>query len=671
MMLRQSLSRSLLTSATRRLAPACIALLGLHCGGEEEPPPVPPTTVAVYDDVQDPCGTAVPKPSDFFFDVDGQTETADCPLPADPILSAIELAQRFDGAPVDSEISIPLDGSLDPRSLSSTVAFSLTGGSTTAVSGTPALLVLQRVGTATLADAWSVVDNSVTYNNDAIRMRPDANLAYNTFHTVILTRTAQDAEQPAQRLGQSATVKALLGADVIAAGAFEGLTAPAAARLERMRQQVAPLVGLLATATPPIAADDIASIHGFTTEKGPAHVTEAIDGYFTAIAGGRYNFEQTNRVVPFSEVYPGLPAIAYEGVAEFRVGTIKAPKVLDDEGHLRANWTQRVETVDIPFTLSIPARAQRYGLTVFVPGFGRGKIDGRAIAPQLAQGASSAVLTIDLRCHGDRAPGADGICGENRDAQEVAALQDIEPNNGNPEFNGADGIPDASGQGFFPGEPRALRDSQIAAIIEILHVLGAVRAGGTTFGANIDINVGQIHLIAQGHAAPAAVGAVAHLRFPTNSITLQLASAGAGYKELIASGPEDLTQSFIDRMPDGVEGGDLGNYLSEMERTVLLPLDIDAWGAEVRQRLRLTGNQVRVLMNYGRVPEYVTQDARDTLVDSLSLGSNRRSQHNGACDDFFIYTCRLGDNPAWLTEARGQFASFVSSGGVTFSAPAQ
>ncbi len=670
MMLRQPLSRSLLISATRGLAPACIALLGLHCGGEEELPPPPPTTVAVYD-VLDPCGNAVPKPSDFFFDADGQTETAGCPLPADPIRSAIELAQRFDGAPVDSEVSIPLDGSLDPRSLSSTTAFSLTGGSTTAAGAMPALLVLQRIGTATLADAWTVVDSSVTYNNDAIRMRPDTDLAYNSFHAVILTRTAKDAEQPAQRLGQSATVKALLGAEVIAAGAFEGLSAPAAARLERMREQLAPLVPLLATATPPIAAEDIASLHGFTTEKGPAHVTDAVDDYFTAIAGGRYNFEQTNRVVPFSEVYPGLPAIAYEGVAEFRVGTIKAPKVLDDEGHLRTNWTQRVETIDIPFSLSIPARAQRYGLTVFVPGFGRGKIDGRSIAPQLAQGASSAVLTIDLRCHGDRAPGADGVCGENRNAQDVAALEDEDPNNGNPEFNGPDGIPDASGQGFFPAEPRALRDSQIAAIIEILHVLGAVRAGGTTFGSNININVGQIHLIAQGHSAPAAVGAMAHLRFPTNSITLQLAGAGAGYKELITEGHEDLTQSFINSMPDGIEGGDMSNYLSELENTVLLPLDVDAWGAEVRQRLRLPGNQVRVLMNYGRVPEYVSEDARDALVDALSLGSSRRSQHNGACDDFFLYTCRLGDNPAWLTEARGQFASFVSSGGVTFSAPAQ
>lgn len=668
MMSLNTLTSRSIHSASRLIAPTFVALLAVHCGGEEPEPPPPPTTVALFD-VEDPCGTNVPAPSNFFVDADGQPETTDCVLPDNAIDAAIELAQRFDGAPVDSEVSVPMDGSLDPRSLSSTVSFSLTGGSTGAAS-LPAVVLLANVGTATLAEGWQTVDANVTFNNSAVRVRPEADLAFNTFHVLIVTRTAKDSEQPPQRLGQSKAVSLLLGSSPIAAGAVEGLTATGAARMERMRQQLAPLVALLATATPPMSVDDIASVHGFTTEKGEAHVTGAIDDYFSALERGRYGFEQSNRVVPFSEVYPGLPAIAYDGLAEFRVGTIKAPKVLDDEGHIRANWTEQVETVDIPFSLSIPSRSNRYGLTVFVPGFGRGKIDGRAIAPQLANAATSAVLTIDLRCHGDRSRDASGLCGENRDAQEVAALEDDEANNGNPEFNGADGIPDDSGIGFFPGDPRALRDTQIAAIIEILHVLGAVRAASTTFEAPINVNVAQIHLIAQGHAAPAALGAMANVRFPTNSITLQLPSGGVGYDQLILDGPEDLRQSFLSSAPEGVEPGDAASYLAELEDTILAPLDTAAWGAEVRQRLRLTGNQVRVLLNHSRVAEYVTTEARDDLADQLSLGSNRQSQHNGACDDFFLYTCSLGDNPAWLEEARGQFASFVSSGGVTFSAPA-
>lgn len=652
----------------KAFAPVCIALVGLHCGGEEPVPPTPPTTVAVFG-VEDPCGTQVPSPSDFFIDASGQTETADCPLPTAPIQAAVELARRYDGAAVDAEVSIPLDGSLDPRSLSSTVAFSLVGGSSLA-SDLPAVVLLQQVGTATMAEGWAPVDVRITYNNSAVRARPDNDLAFNTFHVAFLTRTARDSEQPPMRIAQSKAVSLLLGTQPIAAGALEALSTEGAARLERMRLKLAPLVPLLASASPPIAVDDIASIHGFTTEKGDAHVTEAVQQYFAAIDGGRYNFAQTNRVVPFSEVYPGLPAIAYDGVAEFRVGTIKAPRLLDDSGRLRANWAQQVETIDIPFSLSIPSRSQRYGVTVFVPGFGRGKIDGRALAPQLASSAGSAVLTIDLRCHGDRAPDGSGACGENRSPQDVAALADTKPNNGNPEFSGADSIPDDSGIGFFPGDPRALRDSQIAAIIEIMHVLEAVRSAGTTFESPININIAQIHLIAQGHTAPAALGAVANMRIPANSLTLQLPSGGVGYSDLILDGPDDLKQAFLHSMPAGIDAGDASGYLSELNSTVLAPLNVEAWGAEVRLRLRLPGNQVRALLNHSRVAQYVTTDARDALADSLSLGSNRRSQHNGACDDFFLYTCRLGDNPAWLEEARGQFASFVSSGGVTFSAPA-
>ena len=55
-----------------------------------------------------------------------------------------------------------------------------------------------------------------------------------------------------------------------------------------------------------------ASIHAFTTELGDQHLKGAVDTYFTAIDDGRYTYTQTNRVVPFSEVYPGLPAVVWE-----------------------------------------------------------------------------------------------------------------------------------------------------------------------------------------------------------------------------------------------------------------------------------------------------------------------------------------------------------------------
>lgn len=660
-----------LRSGVALLAPLTVAGLTACGGGEEPPPPAPPSTTAVFD-LTDPCGDAAPAPSDFFVDADGQPEDVDCPLPSDPILAAVTRAQRFDGTPVsDVQATIPLEGSLDPRTLGSTVSFALTGGSTLASEGPlPVAVMLEQTGTATDATGWDIVESAVSFADGKIRVRASRELAYNTFHVVVLTTAPQDNETPSNHLGVSPAVKALLGDSEISAGAYEGLDADSAARLERMRQALAPLVPILAQADPPLTAENIASIHGFTTEKGPAHLTEAVEDYFDAIDAGRYTRRQENRVVPFSEVYPGLPAIAYEGVSEFRYGTIEAPRLLDDEGHLRANWTEQVETIQIPYSLSIPARSERYGVAVFVPGWGRGKIDGRALAPKMAQAASAAVLTIDLRCHGDRSMDGSGLCMENRSAQEIAALPDAVANNGNPEIMGADGIPDTSGQGFFPADPRALRDSQIAAIIEVLHVLESVREGTNVFGAPLNFNVGQIHVIAQGYMAPAALGAIANIRFPPVTMTLQLPAGGAGYRELIVNGPDDLRDSFISSAPQGIDPGTVGEYLSELERTVLAPLDVEAFADAARERLTRRPNPVRILLNHGRVPEFVTEDARDNLIDALSLSASRRSQHNPTCDDFFIYTCDLGDNPAWLEEARGQFATFVSSEGITVSAPA-
>jgi hypothetical protein len=54
----------------------------------------------------------------------------------------------------------------------------------------------------------------------------------------------------------------------------------------------------------------------------------------------------------------------------------------------------------------------------------------------------------------------------------------------------------------------------------------------------------------------------------------------------------------------------------------------------------------------------------------LGLPSSRVSRHLGFCDDFFIHTCRQGENTAIVPRAREQLAAFVSSGGVTVRPPA-
>lgn len=646
--------------------PVALGITAARCGGGDEPPPTPEVKVTtVLITPSDPCSADTPTPTDLFFDASGAPETLECTLPTDPVEAAVTLAQRHDGAPVTSEVRIPLTGTLNPLSLSSTAAFSLEPGG--AAGDLPTAVLMQHVGTGT--GGWSLVEASVTYDGTAVRMRPTRPLAYATNYVAVLTRAPKDTESPPGRLGQSKATEALVGSTAIAAGRYEGLDAEGAARLERMRAALAPALEVLAQASPPVTGADIASIHAFTTELGDQHLKGAVDTYFTAIDDGRYTYTQTNRVVPFSEVYPGLPAIVWEGLGEIRAGTLKAPKLLDEQGHLRADWGTRSETIDIPFTLTIPSRVNRYGVAVFIPGFGRGALDGRALGPVLGDSAGTAVLTIDLRCHGARSPGADGVCGEDRNAQEVAELTDDDANNGNPEINGADGIPDASGAGFFPGDPRALRDSQIAAIIEIIHVLEALRHGGL-FEAPVDINLNQIHVVAQGHAAPAAVGAVDHVSFPLTTLTLQTPSGGAGYKDLILGGPEDEKAAFMASAPAGITEANLSNYLDRLQDTLLKPLDVDAWGDSLQVKLRLTGTRTRMLMNTGRVTQYVSQTARTNLKDALGLDVGHVSQHNGACDDFFIFTCTLGDNPAWLEEAKGQIASFISSGGVTFSPPA-
>lgn len=119
------------------------------------------------------------------------------------------------------------------------------------------------------------------------------------------------------------------------------------------------------------------------------------------------------------------------------------PKLLDEQGHLRKGWaTGTVEMTDLPFQVSLPQGAVGdVPMAVYIPGFGRGRIDGREIANDYATRLGAGVLSVDLWRQGERT--IDPATG-------MSDLGDVAPNNGNPEFGGMDGIPDKT-RGFFQG----------------------------------------------------------------------------------------------------------------------------------------------------------------------------------------------------------------------------
>ena len=78
-----------------------------------------------------------------------------------------------------------------------------------------------------------------------------------------------------------------------------------------------------------------------------------------------------------------------------------------------------------------------------------------------------------------------------------------------------------------------------------------------------------------------------------------------------------------------------------------------------------------MLLPHGRATTWVSEPARQALIDDVMIPANRISQHMGPCDDFFLFVCSLGENPTWVAGARQQMVTFVDSGGVTVTPPGQ
>ncbi|MCK6550538.1 Ig-like domain-containing protein [Myxococcota bacterium] len=662
--------------SARAIALGAVVLVGgavaASCGGGDSntPPPPPPSTQLTYD-AADPCTAKVPQPNDVFRGADGVLETVACTPPTDPVEAALSAALADEGVALDTVLTIPADGDIDVETLTATATFSLTGTSTSAP--LPAtILVAAPAGaaTSTRTSDWRVVAHVVDLDGTTLRVTPNAALDGGSYYVAITTDTIED--DGGRAITAAPATKALVGTTTITAGAFEGLDAATATRLERERQRLRPVLTVLERAGLPRAK--IRSIQGFTTALGFARLERMTAAYRKAITDGRltYQLETVGGDIAPADVYPpGTPPAAYASVQAFRRGTIRVPKLLDDAGVLRADWATNVQTIRIPFLASVPRGGTGYRVVIYVPGFGRSKLDARELANAFAGAPRAAVIGLDIRCHGDRARDAAGACKEERTAQEIAALTDV-TSNGNPERSGADGVPDDSGAGLFVGDARALRDGLLASVIEVMHVVETFQRGGMAVTmAGLSPSPSDTHILAHGHAAAIAALVATQTRSPIRTVTFP--SGGSGVARLVMDGPAPLKNAFLATLPAGIEAAGAEAYLTRLEATVLAGVDVARAAPTFRDRyVRAAAGSPRVLLPHGAAAQYVSQAARQSLIDALDLDTldDRVSRHNGECDDFYLHVCRLGDNVAWGERARDQLGSFVGSGGVTVLAPA-
>ncbi len=639
-----------------------IGCLGLAaCGGDErttEPPPPPAATTVAFDLAGgDPCAARVPVPTDLFVDVDLRSERSACASGASPVEAAIDAVLRNEGAPIERAISLSIaDGQLAVPSLTSSVSLTLTssGAGTSSTAAPPPIVLLEQVGTATATDGWAVRPVDALYTGDTLTVTPRTPLAHARRYVLVLTDRIKDTD--GKPLGVPPAVAALLGDAPIAAEAFAGLDAASASRLERERQRLAPALAVLGAASPRVPAERIVSIQTWTTALGPRLLAEVAKAYTEALAAGRLPFAVTTMggdLDPADVFPPGFPPDTYAEIRAFRRGTIRVPDALDESGRLRPGWAGRnPRTIEVPFLISLPRTARmRYPVTVLLPGWGRSKEDAVSIGNALAGGGQSAVLALDLPFHGARST----------DPTDVAS------NNDNPEVSGADGIPDSSGAGFFSGDPGQLRDRQLGALIEIVHVLETLKQGDAFESEAIspDRRAANQHIVGHGHSAWLALAAATVSRVGT----IQVPSGGIGVRDLVLEGPEALRTALLAGVPAGVDATNLETYLARAEETVLVGLDPEGMLDAVAE-IYLTGPNPKVLLAHGGLPTAVPLAARDRLIMGLGLPSSRVSRHLGFCDDFFIHTCRQGENTAIVPRAREQLAAFVSSGGVTVRPPA-
>jgi hypothetical protein len=628
-------------------------LFGCDGGSGDDDTTAPKVTRLLFDS-SDVCSAKVPSPTDLFRDDEGKSELSGCPGPSDPIEKELFFAQLDEGVPLNAEIVLPIDGSLSGASLSSTATFSLeSGGSQKAI---PPLVMLKGSGSATSAADFEVVPVSASFDQ-AIRVQPSIALEEGYQYVVVATNAIKDDERPQKPIVAAEVTMMLLGSTPIAD-----------ARLERTRLRLAPILALLAKGSPPIPTASIASIQIFSTVPDPFERNAKIFGaYREAVRAGRYSFAVTTTGddLPPTELYPGLPASVYASISAYRRGTIRVPAFLGDDLRRRDGFPEVVREIEVPFLITIPTSPPPHGVALYVPGYGRSKLDVRALANEMASTPAVAVLALDLRCHGDRSPDATGLCAEGRTASEVAALTDEEPNNGNMELVGPDGIPDASSQYFFPGDARALRDTQIAAALEILHVYNTLRDADAFLPEGISPDINDLHIVAHGHSAFAALLATAFTDVAPK--TVQVPAGGVGYRDLIVDGPPELEASFVATLPSGIGADRADEYLLRLEAGFLRSVSIEAIGPAVKEKLGSVGEARRLLLNHGSGASAVSETARERLIDGVPIPSNRVSEHSQSCDNFFIFSCRLGiDDPV---APREQMITFVSSNGVTVLPP--
>jgi hypothetical protein len=645
----------------RALTPLCALFLaravsGCGDGGEtREPPPPPEVAPSIAFVAADPCAATVPQPTDLFNDENGVDVSAACASPSDPVDAAIKLALADDGVAIDAPISIPMAGEIQAESV---------------VGSTTAIHLIQWTGTSTEVEEFEARTFSASVDGNTIRVTPGAPLLPSHYYVVIATDsiTAKD-----KAITQHPAIKALVGTAPIAANAFEGLDEATAARLERQRLRLIPVLEHLENNAPFLVREKVRSISGFSTSLGFARLQNVIAQYRAAFMAEKFPFqiETTGGEIPPADVYPpGTPAQFYANVRAFLRGFIHVPKMLDAEGHMRPDWATAGETLKVPFLVSLPP-GTAYPVALYLPGLKGSKQDVREIASAMAGPARAATFGFDLRCHGDRAPDAEGKCKDERTAAEIDALIDT-GSNGNPERTGADGVPDNSGVGFFPGDPRALRDTQIAAVIETLHIAETFQRGGAVVSAaGLSVNNLETHIIGHGHSANVALLAASFTR--SNIRTITLPSGGANIRQIVQAGSNEVKAAFDASVPAGVTAANREMYLMRLEASVLQAVSPQETTELARERyVRPFRNSERILLPHSTNPDVIPVAARMVLIEGLGLTAiNRVSRHNGDCDRFYLHTCRLGDDVGWGDAARNQLTQFVGSGGVTVAPPAQ
>lgn len=642
------------------------------CGGTEAPPPTETRETRVsLAFTGGTCAARLPSPSDLLLDDRLEPRTAPCTAPTTVDLAIADLA-RGGGAALDTNLRFPIEGiGVSAASLTSSVSLGF-GATSSTITGVPPAVLLEQTGTATSPRGWREVRATLRLVDGALELVPQAPLAPARRHVAILTSALRDTA--GARVRTSAGMKLLLGAAPITAGALEGLDADAAQGLEAERARLAPLLALLAAHRPALPADAIVGVSGFTTRLGLVRLDREVAKLdalvrasgaptVTTMGGDLAPDSVDPRWVELKRQYNGGCPVGfqasgcYDRVRAFRRGVVRVPRFTDDTGALRADWDRTAATsfVDVPFLASIPADRDatpvtEAPVTVLLVGHGRGRVDARELANEYAARMSGVVLALELAGLGDRSANA----------------ADAAPNNANPELSGPDGIPDASGEGYFPGAPRALRDQPVAAALEVLAVLAAHRAKSGFVSQGIPVDGRNVTLVAHGYTAPVGLLVAAE----TNVRVLVLPAGGVGTRELVGGLPANVRAAIAAKTGLGVDAAGLDAYLTKLDPLVDGVLLDDAL-ARVRTRLiTSSGQSPRVLVPTGERPGVVPDAARMRLVTGLRLGNDRVSRHRGLCDDFFLFTCRAGDNFAWVAGARAQFASFSSSNGVTVLAPA-